>query len=60
MSEQGYVDALWVGPAGFAHYDGTGLIPGETVVSIPKGEAESSDNWQPQGAAKTKTEKAGS
>lgn len=45
--------ARWI-----AHYeaqltDGTVLVPGETVVEIPKAEAEESDNWQPvRGSAK--------
>lgn len=47
MAQDGYIDATWVGPAGLALANGTLLVPGETVVSIPEGEAKASDHWQP-------------
>lgn len=40
------IKAVWIGPAGHVLYDGTPLIPGETVVEIGAFEA-SSDHWQP-------------
>lgn len=47
--------ALWV--AGFPAVlpDGTQLVPGETVVEIPRGEAEQSAHWRPVGSRKPKT-----
>lgn len=47
MSGDGLIDAVWVGPAGRALTDGTGLEPGVTVARIPAGEAETSDDWKP-------------
>lgn len=40
------ISAVWVGPAGQVLYDGTPLVPGETVVEIGAFEAES-NHWQP-------------
>lgn len=47
--------ALWV--AGFRAIlpDGTELVPGETVVTMPRAEAEASDHWRPVGSRKPKT-----
>lgn len=45
------VDAKWVAPYEAQLPDGSTLIPGESVVKVPEGEAQSSDNWQPVGAA---------
>lgn len=42
-----HVDAIWVGPSGYRLIDGTVLHYGETVVSVPSGEAVGSDNWHP-------------
>lgn len=55
--DSGFVEATWVGPDGYS-LNNTGLIPGETVVLVPEGEAIASDNWQPVKASKT--EKKGS
>lgn len=60
MADKGYTDALWVGtPSELA--DKTPLIPGVTVVAIPAGEAEASDNWQPveKGRPKPKADAEG-
>jgi hypothetical protein len=47
------VNAKWVAgyPAILTRDDGTEvqLVPGETVVEIPKGEAQESGNWEPVG-----------
>lgn len=40
------VKARWVCPTESELVDGTVLVPGETVVEIPEGEAEASDNWE--------------
>lgn len=46
------IKAVWIGPAGQVLYDGTPLIPGETVVEIGAFEGKS-DHWQPvKGAGK--------
>ncbi|MGH9380884.1 MAG: hypothetical protein ACRD2Z_09780 [Thermoanaerobaculia bacterium] len=39
------VDARWVATY-VAELGKTLLVPGETVVKIPRGEAEASDNWE--------------
>ena len=39
------VNARWVA-AYVAELGRTLLVPGETVVKIPRGEAEASDNWE--------------
>lgn len=49
-----HVDAIWVGPSGYRLADGTVLQYGETVCSVPKGEADLSDNWTPVPARKGK------
>lgn len=41
----GLVLATWVGPGGYQLADGTQLVYGETVCSIPQGEALMSDHW---------------
>lgn len=48
------VRARWV--AGFEAMlpDGRVLVPGETIVEIPVGEAEQSDHWEVQGASKAR------
>lgn len=40
------IKAVWVGPAGMVLYDGTPLVPGETVAEIGAFEADSA-HWQP-------------
>jgi hypothetical protein len=57
----GYIDAVWVGPAGHRLSDGTGLEPGVTVCRLSEGEATESDNWQPvkSNPAPTKNEGTG-
>lgn len=53
------VKALWVGPFEAELPDGTKLVPRETVVEIPVGEAEESDYWEPVKAkGKAKNEKS--
>ena len=42
----GTVKAKWVGTYEAELPDGTQLVPGETVVDLPRDEAEGSDNWQ--------------
>jgi hypothetical protein len=49
MAAPKLVNAKWVAGYPARLVDGTELIPGETVVAIPKSEAEESDNWEPQG-----------
>lgn len=39
------VEARWVA-AYAAEMGSTLLVPGETVVRVPRGEAEASDNWE--------------
>lgn len=46
------VSARWVAPYVAQLLDGTVLVPGETVVEIPEGEARESDNWAPAKASK--------
>lgn len=46
------VKARWIGPFEADLPDGTHLVPGETVVEIPAGEAESSAHWEAQGGSK--------
>lgn len=46
------VSATWVGPFEGRTPDGTALIPGETVVEVPAGEAEESAFWRPNGGKK--------
>lgn len=41
------IDATWVGPGEQIMADGTRLTPGETVVQLPRAEAEASSNWDP-------------
>jgi hypothetical protein len=53
MSGDGLIDAVWIGSAGRSLSDGTGLEPGVTVVRIPAGEAETSDDWKPVAAKVT-------
>ena len=52
----GFVNAKWVGVDSQLP-DGTSLVSGETVVPIPKGEAEASDYWQPLGGKSARDEK---
>ena len=47
MAPTGYIPALYVGPPACKLMDGTDLVPGETVVDIPEGEAHESANWTP-------------
>ena len=43
----GYVDAVYVGPPGLP--SGLEVVPGETVVALPEGEAKASKLWEPKG-----------
>jgi len=43
----GLVEALWVAPFEAQLPDGNRLIPNVTTASIPAGEAQASDHWQP-------------
>ena len=49
------VKAKWVGTFRAFLEDGTELIPGETVVEIPAGEAEESAHWAPQSSRQSKS-----
>ena len=40
------VDARWQGPHRGRLPDGTDLVPGETVVQVPRAEAMESDHWE--------------
>lgn len=42
----GLVPARWVGPGGLQLDNGVTLVPHETIVDIPQGEAVGSDNWE--------------
>lgn len=46
------VSARWVAPYVAQLLDGTVLVPQESVVEIPEGEAKESDNWAPVKAKK--------
>ncbi len=48
------VKARWVASYPAEMADKTQLVPGETVVEIPKVEAEASDNWEIVGGSKAK------
>lgn len=48
------VKAKWVAPYEASLPDGTLLIPGESVIELPEGEAQSSENWQPVGGSTSK------
>ena len=48
----GTVKAKWVGTYEAELPDGTSLVPNETVVDLPRDEAEGSDNWEVQGGRK--------
>lgn len=39
------VEAVYVGPLGYALDGGTELIPGESVVELPRGHAEADPHW---------------
>lgn len=40
--------ARWIGYGGAVHQaTGTDLVPGETIVAVPRDEAELSEHWQP-------------
>lgn len=56
MAPSGTVKAKWVGTYEAELPDGTQLVPGETVVELPRDEAEGSDNWAVQGAGKKKAD----
>lgn len=68
MAAPGFVPARWVGTPAELTDPETGarveLVPGETVVEIPKAEAEDSANWLPvkagraRSAAKTRQTRA--
>ena len=45
MAKTETVEATWVAGYEASLPDGTVLVPNETVVEIPAGEAEASDNW---------------
>lgn len=51
---QGLVDARWVAPYGAQLDSGLELVPHETVVKVPKDEAEASENWEPVSKRKAK------
>lgn len=51
--------ARWVGGYEAVLADGTILVPNETVVKVPVGEAENSDNWEPTRAKPTPAAKEG-
>lgn len=48
------VKATWVAPFVGELPDGTQLIPNETVVEIPAGEAEASDHWRAAGSGSSR------
>ena len=52
MGSSGTVKAKWVGTYEAELPDGTSLVPNETVVDLPRDEAEGSDNWEVQGGRK--------
>ncbi len=43
----GLVDARWVAPFEAVLPDRTTLVPHETVVKVPRDEAEESEHWEP-------------
>lgn len=53
MAKTETVKALWVAGYEASLPDGTVLVPNETVVEIPAGEADASDNWSAQSSAPT-------
>jgi hypothetical protein len=53
----GLVDARWVASFEADLPDRTHLVPNETVVAIPQGEAEASDHWEIVGKTKPPTVK---
>lgn len=54
------IPARWVGTLAEHPTQGM-LVPGETVVPVPRDEADASDNWQPEpDPAAAKTAKKGS
>jgi len=53
------VDATWVAPFEAVLPDKTVLVPNESVVKVPAGEAEESDHWRPvKRARKPRAKKA--
>lgn len=57
---QGLVDARWVAPYEGELPDKTVLVPNETVVKVPAGEAEASDNWEVVSKGKAKKQESDS
>lgn len=53
------VKAKWVGPYEAELPDKTVLVPHETVVELPAGEAEASENWALVGVKKSAKSEGG-
>lgn len=64
MAASENVRATWVGPFEAETADGLRLVPGESVVDVPAGEAHASDHWEVvtprKDSAKADTSKDGS